>query len=87
MNEWHRSDEFEMPLWVRDLDDHLYSVDHRRLCVWLDELEGFWRWEIQTYEHQGIAASGSSDSELSAKVQAVAAARRLHLGAGHGGAA
>ena len=56
MYNWYQSDEFEMPLWVLDLDDDTWSVHHRRLCVWSDEFDGSWHWEIQTYDHGGVAA-------------------------------
>jgi hypothetical protein len=77
MRNWYQSEEGEMPLWVFDLDDELYSVDHRRLCVWADETDGDWRWEIQTYEHTGAAASGVAISADQAKRAAKAAARQL----------
>jgi len=75
MHDWYQSDEFEMPLWVLDLDDATWSVHHRRLCVWPGELDGVWRWEIQTYEQGGVAAKGTSDSECGAMRAAEAAAR------------
>jgi hypothetical protein len=77
MTTWYQSDEFEMPLWVFDLDDHIYSTDHRRLCVWFDELEAVWKWEIQTYQHSGVVANGSTHSENSSKIAAETAAREL----------
>lgn len=77
MTAWYQSDEFEMPLYVFNLDDHMYSTDHRRLCVWFDELEAVWNWGIQTYHHSGIVASGSTDSEQSSKSAAETAAREF----------
>lgn len=77
MHPWYLSDEFEMPLWVRDLDDDVYHVTHRRLCVWCDELTGTWCWEIVTYEHAGLADRGIAASEQDAKNVAEAAARRM----------
>lgn len=74
---WHAADEFEMPLWVAELDAMLYSVEHRRLCVWLDELDGRWRWEVQTYHHSGVAAEGSAGTTQEAMLAAEAAARQL----------
>ena len=34
MRDWTCSLESDIALWVLDLDDAGYSVDHRRLCVW-----------------------------------------------------
>ncbi|GGY16094.1 hypothetical protein GJV26_26735 [Massilia dura] len=78
MRDWHQSDEFEMPLWVLDLDDALYSVDHRRLCVWPDEFDGGWHWEIQTYDDTGVAGCGTCDTLGEAQEAAVAAALAAH---------
>jgi len=75
VKDWYHSSEFEMPLWVLDLDDQVYSVAHRRLCVWLDELDGSWHWEIQTYDDDGVAAADVCASEQAAKDAAVAAVR------------
>lgn len=77
MTTWYQSDEFEMPLWVFDLDDRIYSTGHRRLCVWFDELEAVWKWEIQTYNHGGVVASGSTHSEQGSKIAAETAAREF----------
>jgi hypothetical protein len=88
MNDWYQSAEFEMPLWVRDLDDKVYSVGHRRLCVWPDEFEANWHWEIQTYEDAGVAASGICAGQQDAMATAEAAARSLAAAAAggcHGG--
>ncbi|MBB3221041.1 hypothetical protein [Pseudoduganella umbonata] len=74
MRDWHQSDESDLPLWVLDLDDALYSVDHRRLCVWPDEFDGRWHWEIQTYDDAGLAGSGVCATLAEAKAAAVAAA-------------
>lgn len=85
MPDWHLSDEFEMPLWVLDLDDALYSVAHRRLCAWPDEFDGCWHWEIQTYDDAGVADSGICATLAEARQAAVLAARRLAAGpAGEG---
>jgi hypothetical protein len=77
MNDWYESDEFEMPLWVRDLDDRIYSVAHRRLCVWPDEFDGSWHWEVQTYDDAGVAASGVCAGQRDAMTAAETAARAL----------
>lgn len=77
MRDWHQSDEFEMPLWVLDLDDALYSVDHRRLCAWPDEFDGRWHWEIQTNDGDGVAGSGICATLAQAQEAALALARQL----------
>jgi len=77
MHAWHRSDEFELPLWVLDLDDALYSVGHRRLCAWPDEFDGRWHWEIQTWDGTGAAAGGLCATLAEAQAAALDAARRL----------
>ncbi|MCS0590858.1 hypothetical protein ACFQ09_24050 [Massilia norwichensis] len=77
MHTWHASEESDLPLWVLDLDDEMFSVDHRRLCVWADEFDGSWRWEIQTYEHGGIADCGTAVSQVDAMSEAETTARRL----------
>jgi hypothetical protein len=77
MRDWHPSDESDLPLWVLDLDDALYSVDHRRLCAWPDEFDGSWHWEIQTYENGGVAGCGSCPTLAEARQAAMAAAHRL----------
>ncbi|MFM0395850.1 hypothetical protein [Paraburkholderia phytofirmans] len=58
MSEWHEVVESETSAWARDLDPNLFSVDHRRLYVWQDELDGQWRWEIETFSGTGEAGSG-----------------------------
>ena len=85
MPDWHPSDESDLPLWVLDLDDELYSVHHRRLCAWPDEFDGRWHWEIQTYENAGVADSGTCATLAEAQAAAVAAARRLAAGTARGG--
>jgi hypothetical protein len=77
MHHWYLSEEFDTPIWVCDLDAAVYSVAHRRMCAWCDELSGDWRWEIVTYEHDGAAASGNCASEREAKNAAEDAARRI----------
>ncbi|GGY35911.1 hypothetical protein [Pseudoduganella albidiflava] len=77
MHAWHPSDESDLPLWVLDLDDELYSVDHRRLCVWPDEFDGRWHWEIQTWEDAGLADGGTCATLAEAQQAAVGAALRL----------
>lgn len=77
MHTWHPSEESDRPLWVLDLDDKMYSVDHRRLCVWQDEFDGSWHWEIQTFNLDGAAGCGSGISQAEAMVEAEAEARRL----------
>jgi len=76
MHTWHSSEESDLPLWILDLDDEIYSVDHRRLCVWPDEFDGSWHWEIQTYEHEGVADSGIAGNRADAMSEAETAARR-----------
>jgi hypothetical protein len=85
MRDWHQSDESDMPLWVLDLDDALYSVDHRRLCAWPDEFDGNWHWEIQTYDAAGVADSGICPTLGEAQQAAVAAVQRLAMHPGQGG--
>jgi hypothetical protein len=80
MQDWHFSEESDLPLWVRELDDALYSVEHRRLCVWQDEFDATWRWEIQTYAAGGVAGAGLAASRAAAMQAAEAAARRLGAG-------
>lgn len=77
MHTWHSSEESDLPLWVLDLDDEIFSIAHRRLCVWADEFDGSWHWEIQTYEHGGIAGSGTGCSRTDAMIEAETAARGL----------
>jgi len=72
---WTPSGESDLPLWVRDLDDDIYGVHHRRLCVWPDEFDGRWHWEIQTWEQDGVAAQGLAASRDDAMRAADAAAR------------
>jgi hypothetical protein len=84
MRDWHPSDEFELPLWVLDLDDTIHSVEHRRLCVWPDEFDGNWHWEIQTYDDGGVADRGLCATLAEAKAAAMAAAHRLAANAARG---
>ncbi|HEX8605667.1 MAG TPA: hypothetical protein VF774_23700 [Pseudoduganella sp.] len=77
MRDWHPSDESDIPLWVLDLDDALYSVAHRRLCAWPDEFDGRWHWEIQTWDATGAAASGTCATLDQAQAAALDAMRRL----------
>lgn len=74
MNDWYSSAEFEMPVWVRDLDDDTYGVDHRRLCVWADEFDASWHWEVQTYADDGVAGNGVCADRQAAMAAAEAAA-------------
>jgi hypothetical protein len=85
MRSWYQSDEFEMPLWVLDLDDALYSVDHRRLCAWPNEFDGNWHWEIQTWDATGAADGGISATLGEAQAAALDAARRLAAKSGRAG--
>lgn len=80
MNDWYQSAEFETPVWVRDLDAATYSVDHRRLCVWADEFDASWHWEVQTYADGGVAGSGVSADRQAAMAAAEAAARAAAAG-------
>jgi len=75
MHDWTPSEKSDIPMWVRDLDDASYSVDHRRLCVWQDEFNGSWQWEIQTWIDTGMAAGGSAASREEAMAAATIAAR------------
>jgi len=74
MHDWTQSAESDIALWVLDLDDATWSVDHRRLCVWQDEFDGTWLWEIQTYHDGGVAASGSAAGREAAMAAATHAA-------------
>jgi hypothetical protein len=77
MQHWTSSIESDLPLWVRDLDDDTYGVQHRRLCVWADEFDGRWHWEIQTWDDTGVAGQGVAASRDEAMLLADAAARAL----------
>lgn len=74
---WTPSGESDLPLWVRDLDDDTYGVHHRRLCVWADEFDDSWHWEIQTWDDTGVAGQGVAASRDEAMLLADAAARTL----------
>jgi len=76
-HDWTSSMESDLPLWVRDLDDDTYGVHHRRLCVWADEFDGGWHWEIQTWDADGVAGQGVANSRDEAMALADAAARAL----------
>jgi len=75
MHAWTLSNESDLPLWVLDLDDDLYGLEHRRLCVWADEFDGGWHWEIQTWEGDGVAAAGLGASRDDAMAAAEATVR------------
>jgi hypothetical protein len=77
MHDWTQSEESDIPMWVLDLDDASYSVDHRRLCVWQDEFDASWQWDIQMYHDIGAAARGTAASRDEAMTAAEIAAR-LH---------
>ncbi|CAL8477534.1 hypothetical protein [Caballeronia sp. S22] len=77
VSEWHEVIESESVAWVRDLDANLFSVGHRRLYVWQDELDGQWRWEIETFSGTGEAGSGTADSLAEARLAADLAAEKL----------
>jgi hypothetical protein len=74
--QWRESDESDVRCWVRDLDPKLYSTNHRRLCVWQDEFDGRWLWEIETFSGTGEAAAGAEPSLAAAQAAADGAARR-----------
>jgi hypothetical protein len=74
--QWRESDESDVRCWVRELDPNLYSTDHRRLCVWQDEFNGRWLWEIETFSGTGEAATGVETSLAAAQAAADGAARR-----------
>lgn len=84
MNDWYQSAEFETPVWVFDLDAATYSVAHRRLCVWADEFDASWHWEVQTYADDGVAGSGIAIDRQAAMAAAQAAARTPAAGSGEG---
>lgn len=42
MSEWMYSEDADFPSWVHELDPQLHSINHRRACVWQDELTGEW---------------------------------------------
>jgi len=75
MRDWTQSAESDIAMWVLDLDDAIYSVDHRRLCVWQDEFDASWQWELQTYHDGGVAAKGVAASRDEAMTSAEIAAR------------
>jgi hypothetical protein len=77
VSEWHEVIESESVAWVRDLDANLFSVGHSRLYVWQDELDGQWRWEIETFSGTGEAGSGAADSLAEARLAADLAAEKL----------
>ena len=81
MARWYPSEESDIPMWVLDLDDATFSVDHRRLCVWQDEFDGTWLWEIQTWHDSGMGANGTAASREEAMTAAEIAAR-IAAGAG-----
>jgi len=82
MQAWTQSEESDIAMWVLDLDDATYSVDHRRLCVWQDEFDAGWQWEIQTYHDGGAAANGLAASRDEAMASAETAARLHSVGGG-----
>jgi len=84
---WTASIESDLPLWVRDLDDDSHGVRHRRLCVWADEFDGAWHWEIQTWSDDGVAGQGVAASREDAMLQADGAARALASAGPQGGEA
>jgi hypothetical protein len=65
--QWHEVSESDIRCWVKDLDAHLSSVDHRRLCVWQDEFSAKWCWEIETFRGSGAAAQGEENTMLDAQ--------------------
>lgn len=62
MSSWQESYEGDFPFWVRELDDQLHSLNHRRACVWQNELTGVWMWEIESFYGDGHVASGVARS-------------------------
>lgn len=79
MSEWHEVVESEFTAWVRDLDPNLFSVDHRRLSVWQDELDGQWHWEIETFSGTGEAGAGTADGLEEAQLAADLAAGQVSI--------
>lgn len=69
---WHVVYEDAAPMWVHDLDTHTYGLDHRRLCVWQEESDGTWHWELETYTDLGRLASGASIDREGAMAAALA---------------
>ena len=82
MHDWYESLESDLPMWVLDLDDARYSTGHRRLCVWQDEFDALWHWEIQTWHGNGVAQEGKAAGRDDAMRAAVAAARAAAGNAG-----
>lgn len=74
---WHVVYEDAAPMWVHDLDTHIYGLDHRRLCVWQEDVNGPWQWEIETFRDIGHLASGTADDQTTAMEAALAAADAL----------
>jgi hypothetical protein len=74
MDDWISCDEADFPLWVHELDPHLHALNHKRACVWFNELDGQWQWEIETFHDSGITAGGVAASQAEAMTAAEAAA-------------
>ncbi|WP_321952148.1 hypothetical protein [Paraburkholderia bannensis] len=62
MSVWQENEEGDFPFWARELDERIHSLNHRRACVWLDELTGAWTWEIESFHGNGNIASGTAGS-------------------------
>ncbi|BBQ03051.1 hypothetical protein BSFA1_81790 (plasmid) [Burkholderia sp. SFA1] len=83
MSSWCCSEEADFRLWIRELDPNLYSMAHRRACVWQDELSGEWCWEIESFHGSGHVASGKALSREEAIAAAdVAVATAVKAGGG-----
>ncbi|CAG2144380.1 hypothetical protein D3C87_1053340 [compost metagenome] len=73
---WREVHDDAVRCWILDLDGAVFSVHHRRLCVWQDEFNLLWCWEIETYDGLGCAARGTASSRESAMREGELAARR-----------
>lgn len=74
MGIWREASDEAFPIWICDLDPQLAQLSHRRLCVWQDELDGGWRWEIETFHGTGEESAGISASREAAMADAETAA-------------
>lgn len=72
---WRLVYEDVLPLWIHDLDPDIFGADHRRLCVWQDEMSGHWRWELETYSDLGVTAHGVAADRQAAMDTALASVR------------
>ena len=80
MFDWSPCQEADFPLWVHDLDAHLHALNHKRACVWFDELSAQWQWEIEKFSGDGIIAGGLVPTQAEAMAAAEAAAMAAKAG-------